>query len=550
MRWDRLPRDGSEAVQFLGVGPKGSVELYRGEPPGVFRVNVDGTLGLVRSLRAGSSPPGVFQAAFERQGEIWFFLLLPTKELVLLDREGRTKNLPSPEWAVSTIGWMGDAPVVSTLPFPKTDSATRSRIRPKGDPPLVMRYNGDKWEALLNEAFEMPPPPQFDLNEVRFRRELFQAPAYQGRLWLANEYLYRIRLLSPAGRVLLDVDLGPEVLPPRKKPEEVEALRRKVAEQLSQSGLPKGGTWLIPEFAPVLSGIAEGPDGRLYLLTAPGVFGEGMALDRFDPATMELERVSTVGIEPPGRFSMVAAADGLYVGGARESLGRWRLSWEALEAAPWKPVKTWDGSAGPEEPQNSGAPGSTTPQSPLCRPIEEGLLARESRRALSLAPCLAKAPTAAPTRALPFRTAFQLEVLGVPAAEPLGEEPIPLLRKAADLKPCQSPFSLTSTLPNRCASALPSVALLPVAPLFWENALSSGGASFDSLERFGHPLGGWPRWLVHKLASHLDDLPPTAVCRHPPLARLAGDHSPKGREDGSKLRRHFDGSPRDGDRAF
>lgn len=152
--------------------------------------------------------------------------------------------------------------------------------------------------------------------------------------------------------MLLDVNLGREGLPRHKKPGEIAAAEATMRERAKREGFPKPGieVKLLPmEFSPVLSGVAEGPDGRLYLLTAPGQFGEGMVLDRLDPTTMELERLRTVGIEPPSRFSMVAATDGLYLAGLRESLGRWRLSWEELEAAPWELVKILEGTVPPEE---------------------------------------------------------------------------------------------------------------------------------------------------------------------------------------------------------
>jgi hypothetical protein len=43
------------------------------------------------------------------------------------------------------------------------------------------------------------------------------------------------------------------------------------------------------------------------------------------------------GLEGTG-FTMAAGSDGLYLGTIASGEGRWRLSWESLEAAKWAAV--------------------------------------------------------------------------------------------------------------------------------------------------------------------------------------------------------------------
>lgn len=355
LRWEQLPTDGSDSLQFLSAGPKGEFQVFRVEPAQVLRMNRDGDGRLLPavSFRENLVPRDVVRAVANGRGDVWF-LLLRSKELLLLEANGRTKSLASPDWSVSAIGWMGGSPVVATMPFPRTDNAATSRVRPaKEDLPLILRYDGSKWETLLSEAYEVGDPPLSGLGQEMTRRQVLLAEASQGRLWVVNRNAYRIRLLSPGGRVLLDVDLGSEGLRPPKKPEELEAVRAKFMKEGPGARLGKEANVLVVDLSPVITGATEGPDGRLYLLTAPGVFGPERALDRFDPSSMELQRLRTLlGDEPATAFSIVATTNGLYAGGIRETLGgRWRLSWEVLEGAPWQRVKCFDPSGEAEDPK-------------------------------------------------------------------------------------------------------------------------------------------------------------------------------------------------------
>jgi hypothetical protein len=134
-------------------------------------------------LRPLLSIPGerkqVRRAVRERQGESWFLLLgVPQPELALLEEDGRMKSLLLPDRGILEIGWMGDSPVVATLPY------HRKEPRPKGDPPLVMRFDEEKWRALLHEPYKVPLPLERDPRGDIEERQRLLASASEGRLWL------------------------------------------------------------------------------------------------------------------------------------------------------------------------------------------------------------------------------------------------------------------------------------------------------------------------------------------------------------------------------
>jgi len=77
-------------------------------------------------------------------------------------------------------------------------------------------------------------------------------------------------------------------------------------------------------------------DNRVYLAVETP---EGLALDRWEVETRVLERLLLTQIEPGlGLIALAAGHDGLYL--ASRGLGEpiWRLDWQQLEGAKWKPV--------------------------------------------------------------------------------------------------------------------------------------------------------------------------------------------------------------------
>ncbi len=358
LHWEQLPGDGLKTLRLIGLGPKGAIEVFRREPLTILRVGADGGLQKVRELEPHPAFRYVHTGALGRETGQWLFLAKEGRlqELFLLETDGRIRTLPSPEYFILRLGWIGRDPVAVVLPFPRAADSPAAPVifrqaegspeapefpREK-DPPLLLRYDGKIWKPLLLQAMEKGETPE--TTEIDFRRQVLLASGSEGRLWVVNQNLYRIRLLSPAGRVSLDFSL--EGVHRRKSAEEAAKEDEKFRQQLIQAGwkIPEGATVRARDYEPVIAGVTEGPDGRLYLLTAPGVFGEGNSLDRLNPETLELERLMPPGIEAGSYASIVGAVDGLYFG------NHLRISWDALEAAPWKPVKTFEVSS-LEEPK-------------------------------------------------------------------------------------------------------------------------------------------------------------------------------------------------------
>jgi hypothetical protein len=89
---------------------------------------------------------------------------------------------------------------------------------------------------------------------------------------------------------------------------------------------------------PLTEALAEGRDGRVYFLVlGQGDGGSEVALERFEPASGSLDR-APVAMPDPGRGTMAAGRDGLYIAAYAAKKGIWRLPWEQLEQAAWTPL--------------------------------------------------------------------------------------------------------------------------------------------------------------------------------------------------------------------
>ena len=89
--------------------------------------------------------------------------------------------------------------------------------------------------------------------------------------------------------------------------------------------------------ATVIRAMTAGRDGAVYLLVETK---EGLALDRFQPALLSLDRVLLAGLElGPGLPTMAAGNLGLYIAAWRGGDGMGLIDSEALDKADWKPVR-------------------------------------------------------------------------------------------------------------------------------------------------------------------------------------------------------------------
>ena len=84
-----------------------------------------------------------------------------------------------------------------------------------------------------------------------------------------------------------------------------------------------------------LLGMARGLDGCLYLLVRTQ--GEGVALDRYDPTRVALERLP-LQLEIGDALTMAAGRNALYLAAGDGRKGRWRIDWDVLDQARWQKI--------------------------------------------------------------------------------------------------------------------------------------------------------------------------------------------------------------------
>jgi hypothetical protein len=243
------------------------------------------------------------------------------------------------QWPAQSIGFRRDTPIVAVLPLPLGTSAEQARKM--GNPPRLVQLDKDRWstfvesqEGTMAEILDREPG---GLNDSIAEASVSMVSDRQGRLWLAPRYAYRLERFSPTGRLLssLLVDGGKV----RKKGDSrgIEIQRKPTQNPSSATRSPAQEKASFFPFTAeaVLHGVAEGRDGRLYLLVREA--GGGLAVDRYDAVQALLERVP-ITARFDGSLTMAAGRDGLYIAAHQARAGRWAISWEALEQAAWKKI--------------------------------------------------------------------------------------------------------------------------------------------------------------------------------------------------------------------
>jgi len=335
-----------EGTQFVGADPDGEVFVLRGMTLESYPVIDEVGLGEARPLVEGGTGGGgaaagpsvtserpIHRAAMGKEGE-WVVLHGPALRWF---RHGEEEPSPPSLGRATAVALSKGRPVVAVVPMP----AGFSTLQGDAGPATLARWSGDDWTPLVEaEEEEIEVDGAADLM-APFSSHL--AADSEGDLWVARQYSYEIRHHASGGRELTSITLDegdPRVLD--EDDEEVEEMRAFLAAEAEKMGREAGkkGTVriVVNRSRPVIAALAEGGDGRLYVLRPPfGDASPGWSLDRFDVAGRSLERTS-LALDGQGSMSMVAGKDGLYVAAFSAGAGRWLLPWAALEAAAWEPV--------------------------------------------------------------------------------------------------------------------------------------------------------------------------------------------------------------------
>lgn len=330
-----------EGTQFVGAAPDGEVFVLRGMTLESYPVVDEVGLGEPRPLTEGDAPASpsvtsdnpIRRAAMGKEGE---WVVLHGADLRWF-RHGEEEPAP-PVRGVTAVAFSRGRPVVAVVPMPPGMSTAEGHAGPA----VLARWSGDDWTPLVEaEEDELKGHGPGDLM-VPFSSQL--TADSEGDLWVARQYSYEIRHHASDGRELMSITVGDgEARVLDEDAEEVEEMRAFLAEQSEKMGRDAGRKGKVRirvnRSRPVIAALADGGDGRLYVLVPP--FGDeaaGWSLDRFDVARRSLERVP-LDMDGRGSMSMVAGKDGLYLAAFSAAGGRWFIPWAALDEAAWEPVE-------------------------------------------------------------------------------------------------------------------------------------------------------------------------------------------------------------------
>lgn len=302
-----------------------TLEVY--ELTGSGKLLAKGRLGKDRSF----SPKGYdARAVMSPDGDEW---VVYTKPNYLYIFQGDEMTAIEAPWEVSGLAADGGDLLLALAPAEMTTTSP-SMLRLTALP-LLQQWDGSRWSTLVEGPFPWGPPEGVNSAEFMRSYSALLALTPEHKLWMANEFAYHLRRFSPSGALQEDLTVGGGKVVWSERTEEEWAKAEAAAKKGGMAG------WSRRSLSPVraetaLRGMTVGRDGAVYLLAETK---QGLALDRYQPYLLSLDRVLLKGIEPPpGRLTLAAGKEGLYIAGFAGRDGIWRIDSEDLEKADWKPV--------------------------------------------------------------------------------------------------------------------------------------------------------------------------------------------------------------------
>lgn len=329
-------RPAIRAVRLPFVVPGDGAQAVRAEAKGRARVLTDrlelfaleGISGLhaAGALKTGETTRPPFLPALSSDGCCWLVNTASGALVLFEDEEG--KLLPAPPVPADLVLLAGDDPIVGTVlsaamlgMFPESERA---------EPPLLWTLSGSEWRPLLYLP-EAGEASRTDAELVLASSVVIAADA-KGGVWVADEFAYAVRKLSPAGRKVLEVT-DPQLREPVAASAEAQ---QQLEDQLVAAGAqPDRITGAMAMPSALVRAMTTWSGDAFLLLQLRGE--EGWALDRIDGSSGDVWR-ARVSIDRAERIrTMAATADGLVLAAARARDGLFFLSWDELEPA-WSEV--------------------------------------------------------------------------------------------------------------------------------------------------------------------------------------------------------------------
>lgn len=328
-----------DVYQFLRADAKGRLFLLHADTLAVDQVQPSGKLvraGAPATKREMDEGDAVIDAALSPDGDSWLLLFHKSSRLVVL-KGGQLRDLPPPVWMMSALAFTVDGPVVAVLPAQDSSGENAAAQPTRADlekPPLLLRLNDQKWQMLVpGKVFQRRESRSMVPQEVQAERASRLGSDPKGSLWVAQQDAYTLKKFSRSGALETSLLVGGGSVKWRDRTEEdwknLEASAKSSGMKLNRSHLAKIEASRVVRVLTV-------HDSRVYLVVETP---EGLALDQWDPVTQALSRVQLANITTgPSRLSLAAARDGLYLAAAHQGEPVWRLDWQRLEEAKWKPV--------------------------------------------------------------------------------------------------------------------------------------------------------------------------------------------------------------------
>jgi hypothetical protein len=326
-----------QVLQFLQADAKGRLYLLHGDTLAVDQLKPSGQLvakGKPPARRATDSDT-VLHAALSPDGDSWLLYDMPDHPMLLKGDEVR--NLPSSGWDVSAVAYTIDGPILAVLPVlvGGGDAATAVPRTALMKPPFLLRLDDDQgWQQLVpGKVFERSEPRALLPQDLRAERSSRLAGGAKATLWVAQQDAYVLKQYSRAGVLRGSLIVGGGRVQWRDRTEDdwkyLEKSARAGGMKLDRSHLAN------VEAVHVVRALAV-QDSRVYFVVETSA---GLALDRWDTDAEVLQRVQLGNLSiGSGRLSLAAGRDGLYLAGAHLGEPVWRLDWQRLEGAKWKPV--------------------------------------------------------------------------------------------------------------------------------------------------------------------------------------------------------------------